>query len=335
MTTSKESFSSAAAAPSPPAPPAAGAAATATGAAAVTSNFSSKASRNSLSSRTVISSNTESSSSVVILVLAISFLLGRCGRGLGGLFVGGGRLLGHLGLGRRLFGALGRSWCLVGSLDRGGCLFGRPTLDELARLLLVQQLTEHRGGIARERRKHAGRCVQRGLGGAGELGEQYLAWLDLGKPGDLLGCEDLSRQIAALEHERLGGLGEILQGLRRGDRILQGEGESRRPDQLVVQTLDPRVIRRAPGQGHLDDLVLGTTGAKGAAKLLHLLDRETAVLRQEHRLCALQPLSDVFDCLDLFGSWHSLLLQRSNPSTKDEGLRRSQPALVGSLPLGP
>src|SRR5690606_1212837 len=223
MTTSKESFSSAAAAPSPPAPPAAGAAATATGAAAVTSNFSSKASRNSLSSRTVISSNTESSSSVVILVLAISFLLGRCGRGLGGLFVGGGRLLGPLGLGRRLFGALGRS----------RCLFGRPTLDELARLLLVQQLTEHRGSVARERREHAGRCVQRGLGGAGELGEQDLARLDLGKPGDLLGCEDMSRQIAALEHERLGGLGEILQGLRRGDRILQGKGESRRPDQLV------------------------------------------------------------------------------------------------------
>src|SRR5690606_33311666 len=66
-----------------------------------------------------------------------------------------------------------------------------------------------------------------------------------------------------------------------------------------------------------------------------LLDRETAVLRQEDGLSALQPLSDVLDCLDLFGSWHSLLLQRSNPSTKDEGLRRSQPALVGSLPFGP
>jgi hypothetical protein len=58
------------------------------------------------------------------------------------------------------------------------------------------------------------------------------------------------------------------------------------------------------GQGHLDDLVLGTALTQGSAQGLDGLHGQPAILGEEHRAGALEPFSDVGYSLDLFWSWH-------------------------------
>src|SRR5215470_11907528 len=167
--TSNSSCSSACSASPAPAPAAAGPAATATGAAAFTSNVSSNCFTNSESSSRVISLNASRRSSVLIFAMVVySSFLQFLACGVGSAFVARRVLrVGGAGLGCAGFWGAG-----FRSAAFGGRALGAQRLGEL-------------GQLHRQRVERRGRAGQRRLHGAGQLGQQHLARLQVGQLGDL------------------------------------------------------------------------------------------------------------------------------------------------------
>src|SRR3984957_7976685 len=165
-------------------PPAA--AATATGAAALTSKVSSKAFTNSDSSRRVISLNASSRSVLLIFAMIVSLrslVLSLCLR----------------------FGRLGRCrFC------RCLCVLnhsGRASLE-----LGAQRVGKERH-LRRQRVERRRRAGHRRLHGAGQLGQQHLARLQVGELANLGRGQCLAVEHAALDDEQRVRLSEVQQAL--------------------------------------------------------------------------------------------------------------------------
>src|SRR5665647_3141636 len=60
---------------------------------------------------------------------------------------------------------------------------------------------------------------QRGLEGAGQLGQQHLTGLEVGELAYLCGGERVTVEVTALNHQERVCLGKGTQGLRDGDRV--------------------------------------------------------------------------------------------------------------------
>ncbi len=92
-----------------------------------------------------------------------------------------------------------------------------------------------------------------------------------------------------------------------------GEGHRRGACQVFVEPLDPQIVGGAPGQRHLDDLVLGPGVAQAPPEIAHLLDGDPPVLGQEDGLGRLDLLFDLGYRLDLLRSGHASLLSIEKP----------------------
>src|SRR5215831_15589616 len=193
--TSNSSCSSAASA-SPPAPPLAVAAtppATATGAAALTSNVSSKAFTNSDSSRSVISLNASSRSALLSFAIIVSF----------------------------------RSLILSLCLRLRRLRLRRAGLG----LSLGAQRVGEQRHLRRQRVERRRRVGHRRLHGAGQLGEQHLARLEVGQLADLRRGQRLAVEHATLDHEQRVRLGEVEQALGSLRHVPADERDRGRPRQ--------------------------------------------------------------------------------------------------------
>src|SRR5450755_2926964 len=294
--TLNSSFSSGASATAAP-PPAAGAA-TATGAAALTSNVSSNCFTNSDSSRRVISLNASSRSSVlsfaIVLIPPSTWRLSVSSMALGHqnlrvLLVSGSALAAALGRGVGRVGRAGRLRRGLGATLLGP--LGPQGLGELGDLR--RQCVEHRGG-AGHRRRH----------GAGQLGEQNVARLQVRQLGDLVGRERLAVEHAPLDHQSrvvpgkvaqaFGGLDHIATDERDGGRAGKQRGE------LVVQT---SLAHRDLGEGVLDHVERGVL-PECLTKQGELGNAESPVLGEHNAVRVLEPVGELRNRSHLVRSRH-------------------------------
>src|SRR4051794_57769 len=240
-TTSKESFSSTS---STGAAAPAPAAATATGAAAVTSKVSSNFFTNSLSSMSVSSLNASSSSSVDSFAMILSLV------------------------------------CVVTHRLQGR--FRPHSRGELrSGLLLLTQRVDRANGLRQRCVEQICGSEQRGLEGAGQLGQQHLTGLEVGELAYLFCGQRVTVEVTALDHQQRVCLGEVTQRLRDGDRVTVHEGDRGRPGELVVERRNARLVGRDLGQRVLHHGV-GRVLTDGLAQRLELSNSETAVLGQQN-----------------------------------------------------
>ena len=135
-----------------------------------------------------------------------------------------------------------------GGLRRRRSLGGRrgvrpaPPMTEGSASALTRSASIVRAACASGAGEQRGGLRQRRLHGAGELGEQHLARLEVGELGDLVGGQRLAVEHAALDHEQRVCLGEVTQTLGRLDRVAVDEGDRRRARRAGRR--DPR--RRPP-----------------------------------------------------------------------------------------
>ena len=132
---------------------------------------------------------------------------------------------------------------------------------------------------------------------------------DIGELGYLLGWQDLSPQQSGLQNERIVLLGEVPEGLGGQHRIITSEGERRRADQVVFE-VETQLLCGATSQSHFHDLELGAGSPEATSQILLSLHGQAAILGEERGRGILEPLLDLFNCLDLLRSWHGLLLKK-------------------------
>ena len=121
---------------------------------------------------------------------------------------------------------------------------------------------------------------------------------------DAFRAQELFAEDPTLDDQDVVVLGECLQGFGRGRWVAVGKGERRRTKQEIAQLVG-HMSGGEPGQGHLDDLHLGTARLELATQHLLLFDRKPCVLGHKHGLRSVEALLDVNDGLDLLRSWHS------------------------------
>ena len=197
-------------------------------------------------------------------------------------------------------------------------------------MLLLEKLLEHRCRVAGKGCEQACHVHERSLHRTGELRKKHFAWFDVGKLRDRLRRQELAAEKAALDHEYLVVLGEVLQRLRCRDRIPVAEGKAGWAEQQLVEGIDIELRRGAASERHLHNLELCALCSELPTQCLLILDRKTGVFSKEHGLCSLHTLFDFGDCLDLFWSWHvssssfGLSLRLMRPCTRTEPRRRRQ-----------
>ncbi len=117
---------------------------------------------------------------------------------------------------------------------------------------LLLQCGREPGDLRRRSVEQAGRLGEVALHRAGQLGQQHLAGLQVCDALDFGDGQRATVHVAALDDQRLVLLGEGLERLRDVNGLAADKGDRGRPDEQLVETLDPR-LRRRP----LDQCVLG------------------------------------------------------------------------------
>ena len=187
--------------------------------------------------------------------------------------------------------------CFLGHRSLGGRGGG------LGGLLLLQGRGEPRD-LRGELVEHDGSLGERALHGAGQLGQQNLAGLQVGELADLGRAERLAVHQPALDHQQRVGLGEITQRLRGIDGLTVDERHRRRTDEQLVHTLHTGVRGSPLDQGVLGDGVRGV-GAQGPPQLGELRHLQAAVLGDDGCRRGPELVGDLGDRARPLRSWPS------------------------------
>ena len=234
-----------------------------------------------------------------------------------------------LGLGRRLGAARAsaarlRPSAAAASVRPSG--FGAAgSAGDLERLAAGDPLVDERLDAVREVPgeclEQAGRLDHRGLEAPGQPGEQHVAGRDVGERAEVAGVERPGAEQAALDDQRLVGLGEVPQRLGRDHRVARARRRSPSgPPSIGTRSASPASSAARRASVFLKILNSAPAGRSAPAQLGELADLQPAVLGEHGGVGGRELLADLLDDRHLLRPGHV------TPLNDEDGAPRARDA---------